>query len=1249
MRRISLAMALIGAAALAGCSAGSVPDTKSGVAQGTPGTTFKINFFRPPIGGYVTATSTVAQPSNVNCGASAMTVVPGNPAAIPVVPDTYAYTYYDVADGALAKTDACSVAYGWGTLVTPAKVTLTAHAIGSNAFLGWAGDCTGTTTCVVTAGADKTVVAMFGPAGSAHPNFADSALHGPAYFNFAANPATATLKCDTCHGATLAGQGLAPSCSACHAAPPTPGNGLSKHFDAVGGLAWQQHGAPGTGWSQGCLRCHTSQGYQDYVGGSGAANNLSGSFNTDSNLTTNTNASAYAYGPLQCQTCHNAAASPSGTGITTILFPSLKTVATNKVNGLCGTCHQARESTASLNVKIAGAVTAKGLGNVTATAVTGTGFDPASSGTTGTTTTLVAKAAAFTANAYVGYTAIFNGNVTPALNGVKRTVTANDTTTLTFGVALPAAPANTFLPLTSTGDYSNYTAVLSGTPTTTEACDSTQAWTASPSTGKDQVGKSIYFATGPAAGTYAVVTANTATCVTFAAIATAAAAGDKYLLGSRSADSAVLYPTATGGSTTTLVDSNRTWTTDAFKDFMVYFRTGANAGRYAKVTTNNATTLTFAALPAAPVAGDLYVVAAPETAAVLDAQLASSSNSFTNSHYMGAAATVFGADAAGWYQYPFTVNGTGTAAAAAAYTGTNQHGVSAGKCTSCHDPHTLEVVVTASTCGRCHFKETDGSPVTNLAELEENRQFGFEGDVDGLGTPSLKTALDNNAAKLYAAIQAYATNVSGAGICYTSGSYPYFFLDNGRAGSGVPAAVANDGVCQPDEAVSANAFNKFTPRLLRAAYNYNFYMREPNAWAHNARYVTEILFDAITDLNNGLPLANKVAFTGVRSFFGHFGGAEKANKYATFRYDSGSGFPAATCYQCHGGQKGFAEYLAKQLPPLAFSQKQVTGMECTTCHAPTATDTNMKAIRGDIALVYFPPQKNPAAVPAPGQVAFASVNLPENFALCGTCHSGLENKASVDNAIGTTAATSWTLGFKNPHYLGAAGFMLGNQAHVAYEYAGKTYAGLPAFWNTTTNGNAPGPHGSPHGASCTGCHDPKGSRHTFEIDTALTVPQGQWYGAPNTLACDGCHVTAAYGDFRLAPRLANVQALGAQLLTTIQTYATAATNPVCYDDSSYPYWFKDSGYGGGTAGNGICEAGEKDRTNNAAVFNPAALKAAYNYKWFKAEPGAYAHNTEYMEQVLIDSILDLNPAAVLPNDAFCGTPLMPVCAPIARP
>jgi hypothetical protein len=594
-----------------------------------------------------------------------------------------------------------------------------------------------------------------------------------------------------------------------------------------------------------------------------------------------------------------------------------------------------------------------------------------------------------------------------------------------------------------------------------------------------------------------------------------------------------------------------------------------------------------------------------ETAAVLDV----GALSFSNSHYLGAAATFFGAEAAGWYQYPRNAAAT-IPGAYAVYTGRNQHGVTAGKCTSCHNTHAGKIEVSASTCGRCHFK-ADGRAVTTLAELEEERQFGFEGDIDGLGTPSLKAALDNNAAKLFAGIQAYAANVlvPAANLCYTTAVYPYFFADTN-----------GNGVCDGAEAVNANAFSKFTPRLLRAAYNYNFYMREPGAWAHNPRYVAEILYDAIVDVNAGLTAALKtpVPFNGARAFNGHFGGLNKGNRNGgdTFR-DWDAAVVPNNCSQCHAGQAGVANYLVNQATTI--TNQPVDGMQCTTCHAPVAGDPGMARIRSDIAQVYFPPRKAAAA-----QVAVLATTLPKDFALCATCHSGRENKASIDTKIGAT--TTWTLTFTNPHYLGAAAVLLGSDTHMMYEYAGQTYAGKPIFWGAV-NGNAPGPHGSPHGASCTGCHQPKASRHGFEADLA-------W--------CGTCHVTAPYGDFRLAPLKANVDALAALLYTTLTAYSQTAGNAVCYNGAAFPYWYKDNG---ASPNDGICQADE----TATATFNPAGLKAAFNYKWSQAEPGAYAHNYEYMVQILMDTILDLNPAATMPVDAKAGTAFMPAGTLIARP
>ena len=292
-------------------------------------------------------------------------------------------------------------------------------------------------------------------------------------------------------------------------------------------------------------------------------------------------------------------------------------------------------------------------------------------------------------------------------------------------------------------------------------------------------------------------------------------------------------------------------------------------------------------------------------------------------------------------------------------------------------------------------------------------------------------------------------------------------------------------------------------------------------------------------------------------------------------------------------------------------------MQCTTCHAPAASDTNMKTIRTDVVNVYFPPNKAAAK-----QVAVPAAAFPKAAdAVCAECHTARENTTTLNDKIagnGGLACSAWTgtttsCSFTNPHYFGAAGVLFGNNTHMLYEYTGKTYAGVPVNWGS--------PHGSPHGGSCTGCHQPKESAHTFEA---------------NLTWCNTCHVQASYGDFRLPPLKTNITNLSNMLYAKLTAASQAAGAALCYNGQAYPYWYLDNGAGGGIANDGICQAGE----TTGARFNAAGLRAAYNYKWSLADPGAYAHNYEYIAQVLIDGILELDPAAVLPIDAKTGVAIV---------
>jgi hypothetical protein len=108
------------------------------------------------------------------------------------------------------------------------------------------------------------------------------------------------------------------------------------------------------------------------------------------------------------------------------------------------------------------------------------------------------------------------------------------------------------------------------------------------------------------------------------------------------------------------------------------------------------------------------------------------------------------------------------------------------------------------------------------------------------------------------------------------------------------------------------------------------------------------------------------------------------------------------------------------------------------------------------------------------------------------------------------------------------------------------------------------------------------------------------------------------GDGSSTERLADeIADLAAALLAEMQATAAAGGSSLCYNGHTYPYFFKD------TNGDGVCQDSEQSSGNRFAPWSPALMKAAHNYQIFQKEPGAWAHNFDYMAQLLIDSTEDL--------------------------
>lgn len=189
--------------------------------------------------------------------------------------------------------------------------------------------------------------------------------------------------------------------------------------------------------------------------------------------------------------------------------------------------------------------------------------------------------------------------------------------------------------------------------------------------------------------------------------------------------------------------------------------------------------------------------------------------SFLNVHYGVAAAVMHGSEVEGGYQYP-----------GLAYAGRFMHVPSANTCTSCHDPHSSEVATDG--CAACHQGATD---------LRAIRLRHSDFDGDGATHGGIHAEVAGLHARLYDAIRTYAAEVSGAPIGYAKDSHPYFFADSD-----------GDGVISEAEAVRPNAYKAFTPRLLKAAYNYQFVAKDPGAYVHNPAYAMQLLHDSLASL-----------------------------------------------------------------------------------------------------------------------------------------------------------------------------------------------------------------------------------------------------------------------------------------------------------------------------------------------------------------------------------------------------------------
>lgn len=506
---------------------------------------------------------------------------------------------------------------------------------------------------------------------------------------------------------------------------------------------------------------------------------------------------------------------------------------------------------------------------------------------------------------------------------------------------------------------------------------------------------------------------------------------------------------------------------------------------------------------------------------------------FINIHYYAAAATLYGTEVKGGYEYD-----------GKSYDAKFQHVEGADTCIGCHNPHTLELEI--QKCSICH------EGVASVEDIQKIRMISSGVDYDGDGdiTEPVKAEIEGLQAMLMSAIQAYAKEKAGVGIGYNAAAYPYWFVD--ADGDGAIGEAEKD------------RFASWTGRLLKAAYNYQVAIKDPGGYAHNGKYLIQLMYDSIEDLNSVISAPVDLS-KAKRIDHGHFAGSEEA-----FRHWDSEGEVPKDCAKCHSAT-GLSTFHKEGVN---ISAEPASGFMCATCH----DEANWPAL-----------------------FAFKSVTVPSGKALsfgeeakdnmCIACHSGRESKSTLDRALGALGLgdddVSDKVRFRNIHYFAAAVSLFGTEAQGGYEYDGKTYLGK----NVHVQGFD----------TCLGCHD----AHTQEVKAQACAACHPVVKGAEDLAKIRISTDDYDGDGDVTEGMAGeVAGVAERLYAAILAYAEGAGNPITYKAYAYPYWFGADGKG-------------------YAAFTPKLVKAAFNYQVAMKDPGGYAHNGKYVIQLLIDSIESL--------------------------
>jgi len=509
-------------------------------------------------------------------------------------------------------------------------------------------------------------------------------------------------------------------------------------------------------------------------------------------------------------------------------------------------------------------------------------------------------------------------------------------------------------------------------------------------------------------------------------------------------------------------------------------------------------------------------VSVDEAIAGLDLDTPSEDLGFINIHYYAATATKYGTFAKGGYEYDGMT-----------YDGNFAHVEGYDTCIGCHDPHTLEVKV--DTCVGCH------EGVETAEDFKDVRMAGSLVDYDGDGDMSEGIYYEIQGLKeiLATAMSEYSVATLGKGLVYDPNAYPYFFDDAGERFSG------------------------WSPRLVQASYNYQVASKDTGAHAHGGKYIIQLLYDSIMDLNPDMAAGLR------RIDHGHFAGSEEA-----FRHWDEDGEVPGRCSKCHSAE-GLPLFIEQGV---TINQHVSNGFKCATCHSDSEYTLY------EVGSVTFP---SGATVDAEAADAQSLV--------CMNCHQGRASGESIAGAIGDQAvdALGEGLRFVNVHYFAAGATRYGTDVTGMYEFPGKTYAGY--FEHV------------PKADGCTECH----SAHQLEVKVSVCADCHEGVETHDDLYAIRLDETPDYdGDGDTAEGVyGELMGMNEMLYATMQAYSAGidGVDGIVYNSHAYPYFFNEAG-------------------DRYSTWTPNLVAAAYNFQYASKDPGAFAHNGTYVMQALYDTI-----------------------------